>query len=113
MNDSEIARVIEDTWNKTKELQEVTATTTNRYNILFGAILVIGFVIWFLGASQLFVFAFFTLSALTKIYGLAKVTRIELNMAMNNQVVVQFTVAGIAKKILGYTAGQSSIEDEI
>lgn len=113
MDESEIASTIEIMWNKTKELQEATAAITKHYDIAFVMILVVGFIVWFLGGSHLIVFALFTFSALIKIYGLIKVTRFELNIAMNNQYVTQFTVAGMAKKILAHTSNRTTLKDEI
>jgi len=104
MDETEIANVIDTTWNESQELREKAAATDTRYNIAFAITLVIGVAMWFLGGSHLFVFALFTFGALIKVYGLTKVTRFELNIAMNNQVVAQFTVAGIAKKMLGHTS---------
>lgn len=106
MNEIEIANYIETTWRKNKELQEQYPIVNTGYNVAFTACLVIAAIAWLLGANHLSVFALFVFGALAKLYGQVRVIRIELNIAMNNQIVAQYTVAGIAKKIIQHPTGQ-------
>ena len=100
MNKTEIGNVIERTGIQSKDLKDKASKAAIIYNVAFVVVLVVGSLVWLVGGTLLTAYALIGLAVFIKMYGLIKVVRYEVNIALNNQIVIQFTLAGLVKEAI-------------